>query len=419
VKLLDFGCRALGIVSATVLLAACGQSQPPVAAPIAMQSASGGMQRPNPGAKSPVTLLYNFTGSPDGAEPMSGVLALTKRQAPAGPRLIGTTAMGGDSNNDGTVYGLTPNKKGPWTESVLYAFKGSSAGDGSGPADCENNPEKIRRNVTEVLVNTMGGGLYGEGALVELTSTSSGPWTESFIYSFGGPPDGANPHGKLLVDKKGNVYGTTTAGSLYGAGTVYRMQPKGSSYSESVLYNFQGGTDGANPYSGLIADNEGALYGTTTDGGYTGSGTVFKLTPAGSRYKESVLYAFQGAPYDGAAPYGGLTASTGADLAADGKVVGMTSSGGNQGDGVAYELVPTGSSGYQESILWNFGSTSGDGAYPFGDVLINKTGLLLGATFAGGSAGSSGLGTFFTLAPSGSTYKETVYSFTESTGSNP
>lgn len=98
----------------------------------------------------------------------------------------------------------------------------------------------------------------------------------------------------------------------------------------------------------------------------------------------------------------------------------MTSSAASHGGGIAYELGATGSGGYKESVLWNFGSVSGDGTDPHGGVCVNKkTGVIAGTTVAGGSGGSSGLGTFFTLTPSGTTYKESVYSFTGTNGANP
>jgi uncharacterized repeat protein (TIGR03803 family) len=313
------------------------------------------------------------------------------------------------------VYGLTQSKKGPWKESVLYTFTGYP-NDGSEPTDSNN---RVRKVTYSGVVTTIAGGTSNNGTLVEFTPTS-GPWTESFIYSFGGTPDGANPNGDLLADKQSNLYGTTSAGGTYGAGTVYRMRPKGASFTETVLYSFKSGTDGDHPYAGLIMDKKGALYGTTVEGGSTGSGTVFKLTPAsGSSYTESVLYSFQGPPNDGAAPYGALTPAGGSlALAADGKVVGMTSSGGNKGDGIVYELTPSGPT-YTESVLWNFGSVSGDGAYPYGGVCTDKNGVIYGTTRAGGSGGSSGLGTFFTLTPVSGTYKEAVYSFTGANGANP
>jgi uncharacterized repeat protein (TIGR03803 family) len=369
------------------------------------------MQHQNADAKAKSKVLYSFLGSPDGAEPLSGIVF---PGAPNTDQGYGTTVVGGDSNNDGTFYGLTKGKKGAWTESVLYAFKGFAYGDGSEPTGIVQRTQEA----PDAIVTTQGGGTSNNGAVIVLAPTSSGAWTENFVYSFGGTPDGATPIGNPLVDNQGNVYGTTEAGGAKGAGTVYRMQPNGSGYSETVLYSFQSGADGYAPYAGLIIDKKGALYGTTEAGGSSGLGTVFKLTPSGSGYTESILHSFQGPPNDGQYPISGLTPVGSMALAAGGKVIGMSSGGGNQGEGVVYELTLSGS-GAKESVLWNFGSVSGDGAYPYGGVCVNKKGVIYGTTTSGGSGGSSGLGTFFILTPSGGTYKESVYSFTGANGATP
>jgi uncharacterized repeat protein (TIGR03803 family) len=408
------GRYTLGVIAAVAILTACGGSQPPIGAGGAMQQAT-----PVRGVVAPLRrehkpeVLYSFTGSPDGADPWSSVVVSVDHPA-SDPFLIGTTLKGGDQNNDGTMYGLTKGKKGAWTASVLYTFRGANYSDGSEPVGIW----KPLDATSPIFVTTVVGGTSNNGTVDELAPTGSGPWTESFTYSFGGTPDGADPYGPVVADKAGNLYGTTSAGGKSGAGTVYRMSPKGSSYIETVLYSFQSGTDGDHPYSGLIIDQKGALYGTTVEGGTTGSGTVFKLTPSGSVYEESILYSFQGPPSDGAAPYGGLTPVGTLPLAAGGKVVGMASSGGNQGYGVIYQLTLSGSSA-KESVLWNFGSVSGDGAYPYGNACTNEKGAIYGTTRAGGAGGSSGLGTFFTLTPSSNTYKESVYSFTGPNGANP
>ena len=413
-KFLYRGRYALGVVASAAILTGCGGSQPPIGAGGAMQQAPPvrGSWAPLRREHKPV-VLYSFSGSPDGAEPMSGVVY----QAPNTDLGFGTTLMGGDANNDGTVYGLTEGKKNVWKESVLYTFKGANYSDGSEPAGITGIIERSQQ-APDAIVTTVAGGTSNNGTVVELTPSSSVPWTERFIYSFRGTPDGANPYGPVIADKAGNLYGTTSAGGKSGAGTVYRMSLEGSSYIETVLYSFRSGTDGDHPYSGLIIDEKGALYGTTVEGGATGSGTVFKLAPSGSGYTESILYSFQGPPNDGAEPYGGLTPVGTLPLTANGHVIGMSSSGGNQGYGTIYQLTLSGSHA-KETVLWNFGTVSGDGAYPYGNACTDKKGVIYGTTRAGGSGGSSGLGTFFTLTPSSSTYKESVYSFTGANGANP
>jgi uncharacterized repeat protein (TIGR03803 family) len=189
-------------------------------------------------------------------------------------------------------------------------------------------------------------------------------------------------NGNPIEDAQGNIYGTTEAGGAYGFGTVYRMQPSGTLYGETILHSFDSG-DGQNPYGALIMDRKDNLYGTTYVGGSAGEGTVFKLTPSkkGGGYTESILHSFQGAPYDGsrltAGPCGGPADS----------IYGTTEEGGTNNVGTVYKLTPSGNT-YKETIVWNFGSVQGDGAYPVGGVIVNRKGVIYGTTLAGGSGGS-------------------------------
>jgi len=148
---------------------------------------------------------------------------------------------------------------------------------------------------------TNAGGAYGYGTVFKLDSTG----TETLLYSFMGGTDGASPWASVILDKAGNLYGTTCAGGAYGYGTVYEVDTTGA---EELLYSFMNGSDGANPYAGLIWDPVGNLYGTTSAGGTStncnGCGTVFKLTPGSGGWTETVLHAFDGR--DGAQPMGGL-----------------------------------------------------------------------------------------------------------------
>jgi uncharacterized repeat protein (TIGR03803 family) len=406
----------LGVVAAVAILTACGGSQSssgaalPQSASVPLSPAASRLGTYVKPAAGSIQDIYSFLGSPDGNEPRSGVDVYQGPNSNAG--LIGTTLLGGDANNDGTVYGLTKGKKGAWTESVLHTFGGSASGDGSEPTGITTIIERTEQ-APDAIVATVGGGTSNNGALVELIPTSSGPWTESFIYSFGGTPDGANPYGDPLVDKQGNIYGTTYAGGNSGAGTVYRMSPKGPSYIETILYSFQSGNDGEGPRAGVVADKKGELYGTTEGGGTgsNGTGTVFKLTASGSTYTESILHSFQGVP-DGSGPTAGVCSVP------NGSLYGTTEKGGTQNLGTVYKLTPSGKS-YKESVLWSFGIASGDGAYPYGGVVVDKKGVIYGTTLEGGSGGSSGPGTFFTLTPSSGTYKESIYNFTGTNGEYP
>src|SRR5579863_7718531 len=144
--------------------------------------------------------------------------------------------------------------------------------------------------------------------------------TFSVVHSFTGGSDGGYPLAGFTIDAAGSQYGTTTAGGASGLGTVFKITTKGK---EIVLHSFAGGTDGANPESSLVMDAAGDLYGTTNGGGASGAGTVFKIT----RYnKETVLYSFAGGT-DGANPEAALT------MDAAGNLYGTTTAGGSSGNG--------------------------------------------------------------------------------------
>jgi uncharacterized repeat protein (TIGR03803 family) len=149
------------------------------------------------------------------------------------------------------------------------------------------------------------GGYFGAGVVYRLSPQPGGEWTETVLHAFrGGKDDGANPHASLVMDAGGNLYGTTTAGGSgncsHGCGIVFELSPAASGPSnETVLHVFASGTDGATPYSGVIFDSAGNLYGTTTGGGIYEYGTLYKLTPSGGTWTETILYRFGGVFYGG------------------------------------------------------------------------------------------------------------------------
>jgi uncharacterized repeat protein (TIGR03803 family) len=283
--------------------------------------------------------------------------------------------------------------------------------------------------------------------------TSSNLDIESVLYNFcsqGGVycTDGIQPSAGLIEDASGNLYGTTKGGGSTnssdcnvgscGYGTVFKLTPGGSGYTKTVLYNFCSQTyctDGASPYAGLIEDASRNLYGTTYNGGANGGGTVFKLTPSGNGYTESVLYDFcsqsQGsaACTDGVNPYAGLIED------ASGNLYGTTNLGGtgvplvNGGYayGTVFMLAPSGS-GYNYTVLYNFCPPSStafctDGAAPNAALIEDASGNLYGTTALGGTGTQNcialGCGTVYKLSPNGSGYVETVlYSFCSQGGSN-
>lgn len=205
---------------------------------------------------------------------------------------------------------------------------------------------------------------------------------ETIVYAFQGGNDGVGPGGALVIDARGAIYGATGWGGggvcYNGCGTVFKLTPSGSAYTESILYSFQGGSDGYAPsVGGLIIDSHGALYGTTLGGNYncvsSSCGTVYKLTPTKSGWVHEVLYLFNGGS-DGYQPDGGVVADS------SGALYGTTYAGGTYGGGTAYKLTPA-KSGYKKSTLFSF-STSGD-AKPTATLLLGKRGALYGTALFG------------------------------------
>ncbi len=291
------------------------------------------------------TLLHSFGSSGDGSTPY-GSLILGKKH-----NLYGTASQGG-AFGLGTVFRI--DRKG--NESVLYSF-GSQPGDGTRPwadliMDLQGN----------MYGTTSTGGAFGEGAVFELTAAGQ----EIVLYSFGAQTkDAAGPYCGLVMDKKGNLYGTTLGGGAYGQGTVFELTPTGT---ETVLHSFAGGTkDGANPWAGLVMDKKGNLYGTAAGGSHN-LGIVYKVTPIGN---ETVFYNFGTQSGDGQNPYAGLV------IDKTGNLYGTTVVGG--GFGTVFTLTPAG----QLTKLYAFQNQSGDGWFPYGRILRDKTGNLYGTTLQG------------------------------------
>ena len=256
------------------------------------------------------TVIHNFMGGADGAEPAYG---LTIDSAGT---LYGST-FSGDAGT-GTIYTLTNQGSSGWSLNTLYMFSGGS--DGAVPyAGVIFGPDGSLYGTTAfggVGSCQTGGGKTGCGTAFNLTSSSqwrgkpSNGWTETVLYDFTGGGDGATPYGgRPIFDGAGNLYGTAFGGGLTncpgGCGLVYELVPSNGGWTEKILYSFTGKPDGASPWAGVIFDQSGNLYGTTEFGGAYGYGTVFELIPSGSGWTEKVLYSFQNQP-DGGQPYAGL-----------------------------------------------------------------------------------------------------------------
>ena len=272
--------------------------------------------------------------------------------------MYGTTTFGGNTTpcvtytaptGCGTIFELSPNGSGGWTENVLYRFQGSP--DGA-------NPNEVIFGGSGILYGVSGGGStscqqyvngFDCGTVYEMHRTPSG-WVKSTLYLFKGGTDGFAPGGSLALDASGNLYGATGLGGIAfpnaGDGTVYQLsQGLGGYWTETVIYTFTGLLDGADPMAGVLLDSSGSLYGLTIAGGTTtenfGGGTLFKLTPnSGGQWSENTIYSFQNIA-DGLSPQEGQLARDGnGNFYATMLVGGRSSANCPYGCGTVVEVAP-------------------------------------------------------------------------------
>jgi uncharacterized repeat protein (TIGR03803 family) len=224
-------------------------------------------------------------------------------------------------------------------------------------------------------------------ALMVVIAPSAQAQTFTVLYNFTGGSDGGYPYGGLIQDANGNLYGTTSAGGASNYGTVFKVTPTGT---ETVLYSFAGGSDGKYPYAGVILDSEGNVYGTTYQGGASNDGTVFKVNASGG---ESVLHSFTGGTTDGCNPGSGLIFDSQGNLYGDTQLCGASNYG------TVFEVTPAG----QETVLHSFAAGMTDGAEPFYGSLLLNNGYLYGVTQHGGTGNGCNLncGVLFKLSMSG------------------
>ncbi len=318
--------------------------------------------------------------------------------------LYGTSSIGGDLVcNCGYVFEMSPTGNGEWQQKTLYNFLNGS--DGEQPAAA------LTFGLNGQLYGTAstGTGANSSGNVFQLTPNSDGTWTHSVIHSFDGL-DGNGPESALVLDSSGNLYGTTASGGNstscygYGCGTVFELIPSSNgTWTESILYSFRGGMDGAYP-SGVVRDSAGNLYGTTSAGGkgstycdhvvyYSeGCGTVFEVSNSNGHYTKSVIYTFEPevVPDDGAVPQASVT------IDAQGNLYGTTTYGGiitclfdpgyaYTGCGTVFKLTPQ-SGGWLKSNLYAFQDTA-DGYGPVTTPYVDTSGNVFGTTYYGGTAG--------------------------------
>jgi len=342
------------------------------------------------------SVLYFFgTGNEDGVLPRGGLI-----QGSDG-NFYGTTEFGGEGG-EGAVFKITP----AGVESVLYSFASGTnyATDGFYPW-----APLIQASDGNFYGTTVYGGVHNQGTVFKITPLG----VETALYSFSGGTDGSAPYAGVIQGGDGNFYGTTEAGGVNNAGTVFKVTPAGV---ETPLYSFgtNGSMDGAQPYARLIEGRDGNFYGTTVAGGTTGSGTVFKITSAGV---ETVLHSFTwpaSGSTDGAFPYAGLVEGS------DGNFYGTTVFGGSDtacfvglnGCGVVFKIMSSG----VETVLYIFsGSLDGgpDGAGPYAPLIQGSDGYFYGTTQSGGTTGS---GTVFKVTRAG--VETVLHSFSGGVGDN-
>lgn len=332
------------------------------------------------------SLIYIFTGGSDGFGGDTGVIFDKLGN------LYGATAQGGNPGcyqgaGCGAVFELSPSGS-SWTEKTLYTFNDGDAGQVESPLQFDTSGNLYATGRWGHNSGCPNG--YGCGGVLEL-SLVSGSWVANTLYDFTGGTDGGNPQ-TFKVLHGGGVYGVATHGGAFGDyGVVFELKhSKKTGWSESVLYSFSG-SDGQYPEGGVVFDTSGNLYGTTRAGGAHGYGAVFELTPSGGGgWTETVLYSFTGGS-DGAYPDSGVILDKSGNIY--GCASGTTPVGGFYDYGSVFELQKSGSS-YTERTLYTFtgGSDGGEPEAP----LVLKGGNLYGTTYVGGAYGA---GVVFEIIP--------------------
>jgi len=366
-------------------------------------------------AASSEKVLYSFCSGggncADGGGPDSGVII------DSAGNLYGTN-LGGTGQycvsygvQCGTVFELIPSN-GKWTEKVLYSFcSATNCADGDTP-----NAGLIFDKAGNLYGSTVGGGANGSGTAFELIHNND-KWTEKVLYNFGatGSTDALNPYTGLVFDKNGNLYGTTGGGGTgqgcqQGCGTVYELIHGKGKWTEKVLHNFNGADGGGyNPLSVLILDKAGNLYGTTeyVGPGQTCSvscGTVFELIHRNGQWTEKVLHTFNNNGKDGIAPRAGVIFDNAGNL------YGTTNYGGTgcggSGCGTVFQLSPGKNGKWTEKVLHSFDHNGKDGDFPLASLIFDEAGNIYGTTDSGGAYSDYGI--VFELVPNAGKWTERV-----------
>jgi uncharacterized repeat protein (TIGR03803 family) len=328
-----------------------------------------------------VETLFNFNTT-DGRSPYAALIRDAK------DNLYGTTALGG-ANGKGTVFRLTPPSNGQtaWTQTTLLDFDDTN---GANPY-----ASLIRDAKGNLYGTTALGGANGKGTVFRLTPPTKGQtaWTQTTLLDFDAT-NGSTPLASLILDAKGNIFGTSQLGGANSLGNVFRLTPptrRQTAWTQTTLLEFND-TDGVHPVAGLIKDAKGNLYGTTTAGSALGGGTVFRLTsPAKGQTAWTHTTLLEFIDSTGNYPGGDLTRDS------KGNLYGTTKYGGGTNNvGTLFRLTPPAKdqTEWTQTRLLEFNITNG--ANPAAGLIRDAKGNLYGTTIAGGA---NGAGTVFRLKP--------------------
>jgi len=303
--------------------------------------------------------------------------------------IVGTTTFGGRRGN-GTAFSLTPGESGGYTERILVSFGGAAGSRPDGLAADANG---------DLFGDTTVGGSSGNGVVFELVPGRSGSYTEKVLHNFNGGSDGLQPIGTPVVDSHGDVFGVTQFGGTGGQGVVYELQRTATGYTEKLLHTFA--SSGGLPQAGLTIASNGALFGTIYGFGQANpDGTVFRIQRGTAGAVYTPLYNFKGGT-DGSMPDGALTVDN-----HTGVIYGVTQYGGSGGigNGTVFSLTPHGS-GYAEHVVHALAASGAEGFAIEGQLLLTAQGDLFGTATSGGVKCSGiGCGTLFELTPSGTSF---------------
>ncbi len=292
------------------------------------------------------------------------------------------------------VAAMFVNHVGASNTKVVYSFGG---GDGE-----YFDTELVMDRSGNLYGTSVEGGNFQAGNVFQLTPTRNG-WTLTVLYSFTGGSDGGQPYKGVTLDSHGDLYGATvtggTGGCEGGCGVVYKLTHAHGTWTHSVIYSFTGGSDGAGPGSPVVFDKQGNLFGTTPIGGASGVGTIYEIRPRkDGTWKLAIVHTFTGGN-DGAGGSAGRLL-----LDNKGSIYGVATSGGAHGSGTAYQLSPVQGGKWKLRTLYAFKGQP-DAGFPYGGLVFDSAGNLYGTTYYDGK---NDIGAIYEVSQVGGKWKETV-----------